>query len=343
MPAPGSPRSAAIRRFSRSSRAAGSPGSATIPLPCRSAPGCPAAASAVAAGKNRSKAVSKAAISADRLTIVIRSRRRSRSRSSSPPCWTARRASVSSTMDRSRPIQRSRPPNAASASTSAALSAMASMPGARLACWLMSESVRASAGLEPEPTAVAEPAARRSRRLGLSVVAEGRSGAPGVSQLARLAGRLDLAGVWWREPPLTGPRAVDLPALLDVLRSGLADAPAGLIADSRDIPAVAGMSTAYGTVRGFPIRLAVCGQWPLAGPGPGHLAELLDALGGGLALPPARETGQLAMAGAAAIFVPVWPDRDLDGELAGAAAAAAGRPVLVEVPVSVGRTSTEAR
>jgi len=190
---------------------------------------------------------------------------------------------------------------------------------------------------------VAEPAARRSRRLGLSVVAEGRSGAPGVSQLARLAGRLDLAGVWWREPPLTGPRAVDLPALLDVLRSGLADAPAGLIADSRDIPAVAGMSTAYGTVRGFPIRLAVCGQWPLAGPGPGHLAELLDALGGGLALPPARETGQLAMAGAAAIFVPVWPDRDLDGELAGAAAAAAGRPVLVEVPVSVGRTSTEAR
>lgn len=202
----------------------------------------------------------------------------------------------------------------------------------------MSESVRAPAGLEPEP------AARRSRRrLGLSVVADGRSGALGVSQLARLAGRLDLAGVWWREPPLAGPPAVDLPALLDVLRTESADAPAGLIADPRDIPAAAGMSTAYRTAGGFSIRLAVCGQWPLAEPWPEHLAGLLDSLGGDLALPPARETGQLAMAGAAAIFVPVWPDRDLDGELAGAAEAAAGRPVLVEVPVSVGRTSTEAR
>jgi hypothetical protein len=240
----------------------------------------------------------------------------------------------------------------------------------------MSESVRASAGLEPEPPTAAEPAARRSRRrLGLSVVAEGRSGAAGVSQLARLAGRLDLAGVWWREPPLTGSPAVDLPALLDVLRSESADAPAGLIADFRDIPAVAELSIAYRTIGGLPIRLAVCGQWPLAEPWPGHLAELRDALGGDLALPPAEETGSapaggrppappdttgsaspggrppappnttglVAMAAAAAIFVAVRPDRDLDAELAGAAEAAAGRPVLVEVPVSVGRTSTEAR
>ncbi len=175
------------------------------------------------------------------------------------------------------------------------------------------------------------------------MVADGRSGAPGIGQLARLAGRLDLAGVWWREPPLTGPPAVDLPALLDVLQSESAAAPAGLIADSRRLPAVPGLSTGYRTVGGFPIRLAVCGQWPPAEPWPGHLAELLDALGGGLALPPAGETGQLAMAGASAIFVPVRPDRDLDAALAGAAEAAAGRPVLVEVAVSVGRTSTEAR
>jgi hypothetical protein len=39
--------------------------------------------------------------------------------------------------------------------------------------------------------------------LALSVVADGRSGAPAAGQVARLAGRLELAGVWWREPPLT--------------------------------------------------------------------------------------------------------------------------------------------
>jgi hypothetical protein len=208
----------------------------------------------------------------------------------------------------------------------------------------MSESVRASAGPGPEPTAAVAPAARRSReRLGLSVVADGRSGAAAVGQLARLAGRLDLAGVWWREPPLTGPPAVDLPALLDLLRSEPA-ASAGLIADVRQLRAGPEIpTTGYRTDRGFPIRLAVCGQWPLAEPWPGHLAELHDALGGDLALPPAAETGPPAMAGASAIYVPVWPDRDLDAAVGGAAAAAAGRPVLVEVAVSVGRTSTEAR
>lgn len=175
------------------------------------------------------------------------------------------------------------------------------------------------------------------------MVADGRSGAPAVGQLARLAGRLDLAGVWWREPPLTGPPAADLPALLDVLRSASAGASAGLIADSGRLPAVPGRSTEYRTAGGDPIRLAVCGRGPLSEPWPGRLAELLDALGGDLALPLAGETGQLTMAGASAIFVPVRPDRDLDAALARAAAAAAGRPVLVEVAVSVGRTSTEAR
>jgi hypothetical protein len=191
--------------------------------------------------------------------------------------------------------------------------------------------------------AAAAPSARPTRGLlGLSVVADGRSAAPAIGQLAALAGRLDLAGVWWREPPLTGPPVADLPALLDVLRPDSAAA-VGLIAGSRQLPAVQGISTGYRTVSGFPIRLAVCGQWPRAEPWPGHLAELLDALGGGPAVPPTGEIGQLAMAGASAVFVPVWPDRDMNAAVSAAAAAADGRPVLVEVAVSVGRTSTEAR
>ncbi|MGO8895462.1 MAG: hypothetical protein ACLP8X_23860 [Streptosporangiaceae bacterium] len=208
----------------------------------------------------------------------------------------------------------------------------------------MGESVRASAGLGPEPAAAAAPATRPTAGLlALSVVADGRSGAPAAGQVARLAGRLELAGVWWREPPLTGPPAEDLPALLDVLGSESAPAAAGLIADARRLPAWPGISAGYGTVRGFSIRLAVCGQGPLAEPWPGGLAELRDALGGGLAWPSVTDADQPVEDGASAIFVPVRPDRDLDAAVAAAAAVAAGRPVLVEVAVSVGRTSAEAR
>ena len=187
-------------------------------------------------------------------------------RSSRPPCWTARRASVSSTMDRSRPSQRSRPANAASASTSAPLSAMASAPGPRLAFWLMGESARASAGLGPKPAAVATPAARPAAGLlALSVVADGRSGAPAAGQLAGLAGRLELAGVWWREPPLTGPPADDLPALLEALGSESGPAAAGLIVDARRLPP--GPGHQRDTERSVVSRSGsqVCGQGPLAG------------------------------------------------------------------------------
>jgi hypothetical protein len=208
----------------------------------------------------------------------------------------------------------------------------------------MGESVRASAGLGPEPAAAAAASGRHTRgRLELSVVADGRSGAPAVGQLASLAGRLELAGVWWREPPLTGSPAVDLPALLDVLRFESATAAGGLIVDARRIPALPGTSIGYRTAGSSPVRLAVCGLWPLAGPWPGHLAKLRGVLGGDLALPPVTDVGQPAFAGASAIFVPARPDRDLDAAVSGAAAAAAGRPVLVEVAVSVGRTSAEAR
>ena len=48
------------------------------------------------------------------------------------------------------------------------------------------------------------------------------------------------------------------------------------------------------------------------------------------------------MPGPSAIFVPVSADRELDAAVAGAAKVAAGRPVLVEVAVSVGRTTAEA-
>ncbi len=208
----------------------------------------------------------------------------------------------------------------------------------------MGESVRASAGLGPEPAAAAAPTTRPAAGLlALSVVADGRSGAPAAGQVAGLAGRLELAGVWWREPPLTGPPADDLPALLEVLGSESGPAAAGLIVDARRLPAFPVISAGYGTVRGFSIRLAVCGQGPLAEPWPGGLAELRDALGGGLAWPPVTDADQPVGAAASAIFVPVRPDRDLDAAVADATAVAAGRPVLVEVAVSVGRTSAEAR
>ncbi len=204
----------------------------------------------------------------------------------------------------------------------------------------MGESVRASAGLGPAAATAAAPATRPpAGLLALSVVADGRSAAPDAGQLARLVGRLELAGVWWREPPLTGPPADDLPALLNVLGSESAPALAGLIADARRLPALPEIST----VRGFSIRLAVCCRGPLAEPWPEGLAELRDALGGGLAWPSVTDADQPARAATSAIFVPVRPDRDLDAAVAGAAAAAAGRPVLVEVAVSVGRTSAEAR
>jgi hypothetical protein len=174
---------------------------------------------------------------------------------------------------------------------------MASPPDARLAFWLMSGSVRSSSGRGPE----ADATTRADGLLALSVVADGRS-RPAAVQLARLSGRLELAGVWWREPPLTGPPADDLPGLLEALGSASSPAVAGLIADARMLTGLSGMPAGLRTV----------------------------------ALPPD------AAAATPAVFVPVRPDRELVAAVGEAAAAAAGRPVLVEVAVSVGRTSAEA-
>jgi hypothetical protein len=176
----------------------------------------------------------------------------------------------------------------------------------------MGASVRSPSGRGPGAAATAPATRRADGLLALSVVADGRS-RPAAVQLARLSGRLELAGVWWREPPLTGPPADDLPGLLEALGSQSSPAVAGLIADARTLADLPGTSAGFRTVHGSPIRLAV----------------LPDA-------------GQHAAASTPAVFVPVRPDRELDAAVTEAAAAAAGRPVLVEVAVSVGRTSAEA-
>jgi hypothetical protein len=166
----------------------------------------------------------------------------------------------------------------------------------------MGASVRSPSGHGPGADATAQATRRADGLLALSVVADGRS-RPAAVQLARLSGRLELAGVWWREPPLTGPPADDLPGLLEALGSQSWPAVAGLIADARTVAGLSGTSAGFITVRGYPIRLAVCES---------------------------------------AVFVPMRPDRELDAAVTAAAATAAGRPVLVEVAVSVGRTSAEA-
>ena len=217
----------------------------------------------------------------------------------------------------------------------------------------MGGSVRSSSGRGPGADATTPATRRADGLLALSVVADGRS-RPAAVQLARLAGRLELAGVWWREPPLTGPPADDLPGLLEALGSESSPAVAGLIADALMLIDPSGMSAAFRTVRGSSVRLAVSGSGPFPQPWPGRLAELRDALGARLALSPAAsagpcpdagerpDAGQPVAASAPAVFVPVRPDRELDAAVSKAAAAAAGRPVLVEVAVSVGRTSAEA-
>jgi hypothetical protein len=171
----------------------------------------------------------------------------------------------------------------------------------------MGASVRSSSGPEPGADATASAARRADGLLALSVVAGGRS-RPAAIQLARLSGRLDLAGVWWREPPLTGPPADDLPGLLEALGSASSPAVAGLIADVRTLTELSGLPAGFRTV----------------------------------AVPPATPVDQPAVVSPSAVFVPIRPGRELDAAVAAAAAAAAGRPVLVEVAVSVGRTSAEA-
>jgi hypothetical protein len=198
--------------------------------------------------------------------------------------------------------------------------------------------------------------ANQARPVTLSVVIDGRLDAARARQVATLADRLGLAGIWLRYPwwPLSGTRmsAPDVVALLTALASGL-QVQLGLVVDA----GAAGLAGADGdwldrlvTAAGSPAAGSLTGRLPpspriaLAGPPSavarwhGLIARQPGLASAQLALPDGDGAGQ-----AAAVFVPCAPGRDLAGEVSAAAAAAAGRPVLAEVTVSVGRTDAEAR
>lgn len=212
-------------------------------------------------------------------------------------------------------------------------------------------------------TAAGAPAAagRTGRRLALSVVLDGRLDAGRASEVARLVARLGLDGVWWREPPLTGTGSPEPAALLRLLQDVVAPARTGLILDSggdssgdsgRAGPALAGRADPgradpglagpdLGSAGAGP-RLALTGSIARLAAGRPALAAQLSRTASEIALPAAAIDVRLATTAPRAILVPFSPGRDLGAAVGAAAAAAAGRPVLVEVSVSVGRTTAEA-
>jgi hypothetical protein len=191
--------------------------------------------------------------------------------------------------------------------------------------------------------------------VGLSVIIDGRLDVARARQVAIFADRLGLAGVWLRRPwwPLDGVPAMseeDAGGLLAWL-AGRDRVQAGLVADAGKadaawpgrLAAMAGPGPG-GTPRAPRLSIALSGEpadvgrWQrLIGQQPALGATRL-ALPAGAALPPGP-----GIAPASAIFIPCSPGRDLDGEVATAARAAAGTPVVAEVTVSVGRTDAEAR
>jgi hypothetical protein len=220
---------------------------------------------------------------------------------------------------------------------------------------------------EAERPAQSPVTASQARPVTLSVVIDGRLDVARARQVATLTDRLGLAGIWLRYPwwPLSGSRMSepDVAALLTALASGL-QVPLGLVVDA----GAAGLAGADGdwldriiTAAGSPTGGSPTGGSPTGGsPTGGRPAGPRIALAGsppavarllglirrpGLDVPwLARPAGTGAEAGPdAAVFVPCAPGRDLAGEVSAAASAAAGRPVLAEVTVSVGRTDAEAR
>jgi hypothetical protein len=211
--------------------------------------------------------------------------------------------------------------------------------------------------------------ANQARPVTLSVVIDGRLDAARARQVATLADRLGLAGIWLRYPwwPLggTATSGTHVAGLLSTLASGVgieyglvldADAADPGEADGAwlDHLAPAAVSQAAGLPPGPRIALAgspsavtrwrdLIWQRPslavprLARPvGDGEGNRAGDGVGVGVG-------GVDAGRPVAAVFVPCAPGRDLTGEVSAAATAAAGRPVLAEVTVSVGRTDAEAR
>ena len=184
--------------------------------------------------------------------------------------------------------------------------------------------------------------AHEARAVRLSVVIDGRLDAARARQVATLTDRLGLAGVWLRYPwwPLSGTGTVetDRAGLLLALAPG-AQAPPGLIVDAdAAAPGEADDAWLERLVQAASPRIAIAGSPPAVMRWQGLIGRRPELTVTRLALP-ARE----GAAQAAAVFVPCAPGRDLAGEVSEAAAAAAGRPVLAEVTVSVGRTAAEAR
>jgi hypothetical protein len=190
--------------------------------------------------------------------------------------------------------------------------------------------------------------AHEARAVRLSVVIDGRLDAARARQVATLADRLGLAGVWLRYPwwPLssTGPGETDPASLLAALTSGLQVRP-GLVVDAD--AAGAGdpwlgrlVPSAGSRAARLPgnLRIALAGSPPVITKWRGLIERRAGLAVVLLALPARDGAGP-----AAAVFVPCAPGRNLPDEVSAAASAARGRPVLAEVTVSVGRTAAEAR
>ena len=193
-----------------------------------------------------------------------------------------------------------------------------------------------------------------SVRLPFSVVIDGRLGPSRARQVAVLAGRLGLAGVWLRWPwwpALTEGTAGEDPAgLLGWLLSE-PDARAGLLAGQpvtqagwldRVGAAPPPRETGQPGEDTRPFGKIMLGMLPGAGDAGEWRREL--ARRAGLAVAElAVHPGPHGEAEGTALLVPFAPGRDLLASVAAAAGVAAGRAVLAEVTVSVGRTSAEAR
>jgi hypothetical protein len=189
--------------------------------------------------------------------------------------------------------------------------------------------------------------------------------------VAVLTHRLGLAGAWLRYPwwPLrgSGMSETEPAGVLAALAAG-AQVPLGLLVDA-DAAGMAGadgawldrLVTAAGSADAGAAdagaadagsadagsadarspaspRIALAGSPPAVARWHGLIGRRPGLAAAQLALPAGDGDGS---GPADAVFVPCAPGRDLAGEVS--AAASAGRPVLAEVTVSVGRTAAEAR
>jgi hypothetical protein len=184
------------------------------------------------------------------------------------------------------------------------------------------------------------------------VVIDGRLDPARARQVGTLADRLGLAGTWLRYPwwPLSGITAsgTHVAGTLSALASSVR-VPLGLVVDT-DAAALASADNDW-LDREFTAgpRIALVGSPPAVARWHDLIRRRPGLAAARLALPAGDGEGDRdgvadgARAGSAAVFVPCAPGRDLAAEVSAAAAAAAGRPVLAEVTVSVGRTAAEAR